>query len=204
MKILSNSIFTLAIILFFTALTISFIIIQIVIHKSLIIDQSNVNIFDLLLRASLSLIGSSLSGFIAFFIFFLGDKKKEKEKVLNEKKLLAQILGEVENNLKIYRQMLNIFHETPIESLVDLLHQENSKIKEALLIYYTKLDFSIINANLKDINENDYLNNIEIWRKQKIIYDYLDLLLTNIQHKENSNLILELIKKEIVQLTSNK
>ncbi|GEM_PF-4749302 len=33
--------------------------------------------------------------------------------------------------------------------------------------------------------------------------DYLDLLLTDTQHKENSNLILELIKKVIVQLINN-
>lgn len=203
MKVLSNAIFTLAIILFFTSLTISFIIIQIVIHKQLVIDQTNVNIFDLLLKASFVLIGSSLSGFVAFLIFFLGDRKKEKEKVETEGKILTKIKDEMDNNLKIYKQILTVFAETPIEQIAELLHKENSKIKEALLIYFTKLDFSIFNGTLKDINETSYIENIEYWRKQKAVYDYLELLLTKIEHKDNSIMLLDQIKKECINLNTN-
>ena len=80
MKLLSNAVFTLAVILFFSALTLSFVIIQIFIHQHIVIDQNNVNLFDLILKAAFVLIGSSLSGFVAFLIFFLGDRKNEKEK----------------------------------------------------------------------------------------------------------------------------
>lgn len=203
MKFLSNAIFTLAIILFFTSLTISFIIIQIIINRHLVINGNNVNIFDLLLKASFTLIGSSLSGFVAFLIFFLGDRKKEKEKAETERKIITKIKDEAENNIRIYKQILSVFAESPVEKLADLLHIEKSKIKEALLIYYTKLDFSIFQAALKEISEKSYLENIDNWRKQKAVYDYLELLLTKIQNKENSIMLLEQIKKEIVILTKD-
>lgn len=203
MRILSNSIFSLAIILFFTSLTISFIIIQISIHRQLVIDQTNVNIFDLFLKASFVLIGSSLSGFVAFLIFFLGDRKKEKEKIETEGKILTKIKDETQNNLKIYKQVIKIFAESPVEQIAELLHKENSKIKEALLIYYTKLDFTIFHATLKDISEKSYVDNIDHWRKQRAVYDYLELLLTKIEHKENSIMLLEQIKKELISLTKD-
>lgn len=203
MKILSNSVFTLAIILFFTSLTLSFIIIQILINRNLVIDQDNVNIFDLLLKASFVLIGSSLSGFVAFLIFFLGDRKKEKEKAETEDKLISKIKDEAENNLRAYKKILEIFAKSSIEQIADLLHKENSKIKEALLIYYTKLDFSIFQGTLKDISEKSYADNIDKWRKQKVVYDYLELLLTKIEHKENSIMLLEQIKNELIQLTKD-
>jgi hypothetical protein len=201
MKILSNAIFTISVIIFFTALTLSFTIIQIIIHKQLIIDQNNVDIFDLLLKASFTLIGSSLSGFVAFLIFFLGDRKKEKEKVETETKILSKLKDEESNNIKIFKQMLGIFSDTTIEQLAKLLHMDHSKIKEALLIYHTKLDFSIFEASLKEISEKNYVENIDVWRKQKTIYDYLNLLLTNIKHEENSITLLNLIKSEIILLT---
>lgn len=200
MRFLSNAIFSLAIILFFISLTISFIIIQIIIHRQLVIDQSNVNIFDLLLKASFVLIGSSLSGFVAFLIFFLGDRKKEKEKAETEEKIVIKIMDEAKNNLKIFEQILLVFADIPIIKIAELLHTENSKIKEALLIYYTKLDFSIFLTTLKDINTKSYGENIDYWRKQKAVYDYLELLLTRIEHKENSIMLLEQIKKEIIDL----
>jgi len=201
MKFLSNTVFTLAIILFFLSLTISFIVIQIMIHRQIIIDQTNVDLFDLLLKASFVLIGSSLSGFIAFLIFFLGDRKKEKEKAKTETKSFIKIKNEAENNLKIYKEMLSIFSETPINKIADLLHMEDSKIKEALRIYYTKLDFSFFHESRKEINEKDFAENIDYWRKQQSVYKYLGLLLTDIEHKENSITLLELIKNEIIQLT---
>src|SRR5690242_2337653 len=112
MKFLSNAVFTIAIILFFTAITISFIIIQIIINRHLLIDQKNVNIFDLLLKSSFTLIGSSLSGFVAFLIFFLGDRKKEKEKSETETRLLSKIIDEADNNIKTYRKVLEIFSKS--------------------------------------------------------------------------------------------
>lgn len=203
MKYLSNAIITLAVILFFIALTLSFTIILIIIFRHLVIDQDNVNIFDLLLKASFALIGSSLSGFVAFLIFFLGDRKKEKEKAETEAKMLSKLSDEATNNIQIYKQMLEVFADTSIEHLAKLLHLENSKIKEALLIFYTKLDFSIFQATLKDISEKSYVENIDHWRKQKVIYDYLDLLLTKINQEENSITLLNLIKSEIIQLTKD-
>jgi hypothetical protein len=77
------------------------------------------------------LIGSSLSGFVAFLIFFLGDRKKEKAKVETEVKLLTKINDEAENNLKIYTQILSIFAGSPVDQIADLLHKDTSKIKEA-------------------------------------------------------------------------
>lgn len=203
MRVFSNAIFSAAVILFFTSLTISFIIIQIIINRQFVIDQTNVNIFDLILKASFVLIGSSLSGFVAFLIFFLGDRKKDKEKAETEGKILIKIKDEAGNNLKIYKQILKVFAETPVEQIAELLHKNNSKIKEALLIYYTKLDFSIFHATLKDISEKSYAENIDHWRKQKAVYDYLELLLTKIEHKENSIMLLEQIKKESINLTKD-
>lgn len=202
MKILSNVFFTLAIIIFFTSLTISFIIIQIVINKQLIIDQSTVNIFDIFIKASFALIGSSLSGFVAFLIFFLGDRKKEKEKRENEINLISKINDEYKNNIKIYKTLLeSTFSDYQTEQIADLLQMEKSAIKEGLLIYYTKLDFSIFNGSIKDINEKNYIDNIQKWRKQKVIYEYLNLLLNNVNNKANVITLIELIRTEIINLT---
>ncbi|RRN68446.1 hypothetical protein EI200_19710 [Peribacillus simplex] len=203
MKILTNAFFTIAVLLFFTALTLSFIILQIIINRHIVIDKNNVDIFDLLLKASFALIGSSLSGFTALLVFFLGDRKKEKEKVENETKLLSKIKEEASINLNIFKQILNVVSETKIEELAEIIHLENSKVKEGLMIFYTRLDFSLFEASVKDLNEKSYLDNISYWRKQKTIYDYLKLLLTNIQNKDNSITLLRLIRDEIISLTKD-
>lgn len=200
MKILTNAFFVIAIILFFTALTLSFIIFLIIINRHIIIDKNNVDIFDLLLKASFALIGSSLSGFTALLVFFLGDRKKEKEKLENETRLLSKIKEEASINLNIFKEIYNVISDTKIEDIAELVHMENSKVKEGLLIFYTRLDFSLFEASVKDLNEKSYLDNISYWRKQKTIYDYLKVLLTNIQNKDNSITLLRIIRDEINEL----
>ncbi|WP_062105247.1 hypothetical protein [Bacillus niameyensis] len=199
-KLLTNAVFTIAIILFFISLTISFVLIQIIINKNLIIDQDNINIVDILIKSSFALIGSTLSGFVAFLIFFLGDRKNQKEIKEHEEKLLSIIKDESKNNLRIYSEIAEIFKSTPVEKIAEILHKDPSRIKEMLFIYFIKIDFSILDSALKEIPEKDYLENIANWRRQKSIHNYLELLLTKVEDKENTIILLMQIENGINQL----
>lgn len=200
-KLLSNAVINTAIIIFFTSLTLSFVIILIIINRNIVVDKENIDLFDLFVKSSFALIGSSISGFVAFMIFYLGDRKKDQERIKYEQNLLSKIIGETDNNLEVFKEVHSILKKGPINDTVELLHREQSKIKESLLIFFTKLDFSILESSLKDISETDYTKYISRFRKQKVIYNYLELLLTQVQHKENTKILIERINIEIALLS---
>ncbi|EJQ50043.1 MULTISPECIES: hypothetical protein [Bacillus cereus group] len=202
MKFLSNTIFIIAAFTLLIALTLSMSIVMFVINRHIIFDESHINIIDIIIKASFTLIGSTLSGFVAFMIFFLQDRKSIKEKAEVELKLMSKIEEEVSNNKKIIQE-LSIIYDTPTEKLATILLQENNKIKELLLIYYTQLDLSIIESTIKEIKHQNYLSNIKTWRKIKVIHKHLDLILNTIQQKENLVLLLNLMKKDIFELNKD-
>lgn len=202
MKFLSNTIFIIAAFTLLIALTISMSIVMFVINRHIIFDESHINIIDIIIKASFTLIGSTLSGFVAFMIFFLQDRKSIKEKAEVELKLMSKIEEEVSNNKKIIQE-LSIIYDTPTEKLATILLQENNKIKELLLIYYTQLDLSIIESTIKEIKHQNYLSNIKTWRKIKVIHKHLDLILNTIQQKENLVVLLNLMKKDIFELNKD-
>ncbi|MEC2715389.1 hypothetical protein P9X50_27485, partial [Bacillus cereus] len=129
MKFLSNTIFIIAAFTLLIALTLSMSIVMFVINRHIIFDESHINIIDIIIKASFTLIGSTLSGFVAFMIFFLQDRKSIKEKAEVELKLMSKIEEEVSNNKKIIQE-LSIIYDTPTEKLATILLQENNKIKE--------------------------------------------------------------------------
>ncbi|MED3354367.1 hypothetical protein EXW26_10710 [Bacillus mycoides] len=202
MKFLSNTIFIIAAFTLLIALTLSMSIVMFVINRHIIFDESHINIIDIIIKASFTLIGSTLSGFVAFMIFFLQDRKSIKEKAEVELKLMSKIEEEVSNNKKIIQE-LSIIYDTPTEKLATILLQENNKIKELLLIYYTQLDLSIIESTIKEIKHQNYLSNIKTWRKIKVIHKHLDLILNTIQQKENLVVLLNLMKKDIFELNKD-
>lgn len=199
MKLLSNTIFKIAAFALLIALTLSMSIVMFVINRHIIFDESHINIIDIIIKASFTLIGSTLSGFVAFMIFFLQDNKSITEKADVELKLMSKIEEEVSNNKKIIKQ-LSVIYDTPIDQLATILLQENNKLKELLLIYYTQLDLSIIESTIKDIKPENYLSNIKTWRKIKVIHKHLDLILNTIQQKENLVVLLNLMKNDIFDL----
>lgn len=201
MKIITNVLFVIAILIFFLALTSSFTIILFIIFHNIIFDTAHVNFLDMLIKSSFSLIGSTLSGFVAILIFFLGDRKQRREKAEKEKKHLEKILDEFNMNIQVLKTMLGTFEDYTTDEIADFLFIEDNKIKGYMQIFSVRLDFTFYGKSRDEINEQEYLNHINKLRKMHAIGKYLDTLVTKITNKENAKGLLDLIKKESMELT---
>lgn len=200
MKFITKPTFVVALIIFSVSLFLSFSLILLLITQNILIDQNSVDLFNLILRASFVLIGSSLSGFVAFFIFLLNKRNDEKLKVEIENKYLLKLDTELEQNRKIIDSIDKSLSSIKSEDAADLLFDESNEFKELLLIQFTKLNVKILEDYLKEINSESYFERIDLWRKIAKVYNYLELLLDNISIKENAITVVNAIKNEIKDL----
>ncbi len=187
MRIITKTTFIIALIIFSVSLFLSFSLILLLITQDVLIDQNNVNLFELILRASFALIGSSLSGFIAFFIFLLNRRNEDVIKNEIEKKYLSKLDSEFEMNKKIIDSIDQLLTSVSTQGVADLLFDESDKsdeFKELLFIQFTKLNIKIPEDYLKEINSKSYFDRIDIWRTVTKINNYLELLLNNINNKK--------------------
>ncbi|MFB0843384.1 hypothetical protein [Paenibacillus oleatilyticus] len=200
MRIFRSTFFTIAIIVAFLALTSAFTILLILINKNIIISSQNVDVFDLLLKVSFTLIGSTLSGLVAFLIYFLQDRRIKNEKSLVESQHLLMIKKEFDNNVAILSNVYEMYREGTIDELAALILKPESSIKETLSIYNNILDTSILKDSRSKVNEKEFIANIDNWNKVNLIHRNLDLLVSDITKKESAKTILEYIKREITVL----
>jgi hypothetical protein len=200
MKFLRNSFFTIAIIVFFLALTSALSIILLLINKGILFTNNNIDLLDLMFKTSFTLIGSTLSGLVAFLIYFLQDKRGKNEKAIAENQHLMMIKKEFSHNVSILSKVYEIFKEGSSEDIAEVLIKPNSKVKESLSIYKNMLDTSIFKESRSKISDKEFLANVDHWNKVNIINRNLELLLKEITNKESAVTILEHIKREIAGL----
>ncbi|AMX83611.1 hypothetical protein GS3922_07990 [Geobacillus subterraneus] len=191
--------FHLILLVIFLAVFSSFSLILLLINKKFLIDEKSVDLLDMYIRASFVLIGSTLSGIVAFFIFYLQEKSKEREKKENEEKHYENIRDEFEDNRAVLKKVIKIMGEGSLSDLAAEIAEEK-EVKEIFLAVYTQLNFTFYLDFLKELKNKEYSNHIKAFKKSYQIYKYLDLIINKLENKENIEQILKLIKDDIVEM----
>ena len=151
------------------------------------------------IRASFVLIGSTLSGIVAFFIFSLQENVKKKEKVENEMKFYDNIKEEYHDNLEALKKVSKMMRQNSISDLANDLAEEK-EVKEILRAVHTQMNFTFYSDFLKELKNKEYSNHIKAFKKSHQVYKYLELIITNLENKENIEKILVLIKDDIIEM----
>lgn len=177
----------------------SFTLVLIAINKNLIIDTSNVDIFDMMIKASFALIGSVLSGFVAFLIFTLQQRKSS----LEQSEMLVKIDTEFKSNVNIIQKIYDNIASYPSDDIYELIAKDGSQIRELLVVYSSQLDFTVYDALLKSIQSTAFKNNIDKWKKVILVRNYLKLITEKSYSKENATILIDQLKSEMQQLKSS-
>ncbi|MDG5787810.1 hypothetical protein QA612_09890 [Evansella sp. AB-P1] len=199
-KILSNSFFIFATLISFTALCTAFTLILFIINRGILVDETNINIFEIILRTSFVFIGSFLSGFVAFFIYYLNNRKESLDKDEEQEKFLKKINSEYSNNVDIIKSIYEAIGHVPSEKVFELITEENGPIKELVIIHYSKLDLTFYTAFCKELSIQVYSENSDQWNKVIRIRKYLDLLLNTVTDKSNAVALIDEVKSNISSL----
>lgn len=191
--------FGLILIVIFLAVFAGFSLILLLINQNLLIDQNSIDLLDMYIRASFVLIGSTLSGIVAFFIFSLQENVKKKEKVENEMKFYDNIKEEYHDNLEALKKVSKMMRQNSISDLANDLAEEK-EVKEILRAVHTQMNFTFYSDFLKELKNKEYSNHIKAFKKSHQVYKYLELIITNLENKENIEKILVLIKDDIIEM----
>ncbi|MDO6657846.1 hypothetical protein [Anaerobacillus sp. 1_MG-2023] len=191
--------FELILIVIFLAVFACFSLILLIINQNILIDQNSIDLLDMYIRASFVLIGSTLSGIVAFFIFSLQENVKKKEKVENEMKFYDNIKEEYHDNLEALKKVSKMMRQNSISDLANDLAEEK-EVKEILRAVHTQMNFTFYSDFLKELKNKEYSNHIKAFKKSHQVYKYLELIITNLENKENIEKILVLIKDDIIEM----
>lgn len=204
MKLLRNAFFSALLLILTLSLTASFVLILFLINKGVLFNKNDINLLDMLFKSSFALIGSTVSGIVAIFIYYLGDKRHKGDKTKSQTQYLLMIENEYKDNLDTFKKVYEIFRDSPVEQIAALIVlPENRSLKEKLRIYYNRLDFSIIEDSKNKISENDFINNIGKWRKMSFLSRNLFLLVNDLEDQESILTVLRILKNGINELTSS-
>ena len=195
-KILPSPFRYIVILAIFIATFLSFSMILLLINKKILIDKNSVDILDMYIKASFVLIGSTLSGLVALFIFYLQERSKREDKKENEKKHYENIYDEFADNIEVYKKLSNIMRKDSLSQLATEIVEEQ-ELKEILLVLYTQLNFTFYIEYLKELKSEEYANCIKAFKFAYQIYNYLGLVINKLDNKENIETILRLIKEKM-------
>ncbi|XKK34402.1 BhlA/UviB family holin-like peptide [Bacillus sp. A17A.1] len=179
----------------------SFSLILILINNKIVIDQSNVNLFDMFVKSSFTLIGSTLSGLVAIFIFSLQEGSKKKEKLDNQEKHYKNIIQEFETNISVLERIESMLDIGTFEEVAnDIL--EEKEVKEMLLVIYTQLNFTFYINHLSELKMERYGNSIRVFKLTYQVYKYIDLIVNKLNSKQNVKVLLGQMKRDIIKIKS--
>lgn len=195
----SNLSFILILIVLFLAVFFGFSLSLLFVNQNILIDKNSIDLLDMYIRAGFVLIGSTLSGIVAFFIFSLQERSKIKEKKENEIKHYQNTKEEFEDNLKALKKISKMMEEGSLSELAKEI-VEVKEVKEIFLTVYTQLDFTFYSNFQKEINSQDYFEEIKVFKFSYQIYKYIDLITNKLEDKENIETILELIKDDMYDI----
>ncbi|TYS62000.1 hypothetical protein FZD47_18095 [Bacillus infantis] len=191
--------FILILIVIFLAVFSSFTMLLLFLNKNILIDSKSIDILDTYIKAGFVLIGSTLSGIVAFFIFSLQERSKKKEKNETKMKNYQNTKMEFEENYKAIKKLGRIMEEGTLSDLANDLVDEK-QVKEIFLTVYTQLDFTFYSDYLKGLSSKEYNDELRAFKYSYRIYKYIDLICSKIEDKENIKIILELIKDDMYDI----
>lgn len=194
-KIIDRSIVISATIIFLVSLTLSLIFILFLITRNVLVDSSNVDLFDLVLKASLTFIGSSLSGFIALFIFYLNKKYDKKERDEENEKYRDRLDYVFKENIDAINSLITSISSFNSGEIVSNLNKQDGPTRELIIILYTKIDFDVSQEYLKEIDKTAFLERIDKWTDIKKFKNYLYLLLYEVKNENSAAVLVEELKK---------
>lgn len=186
----------LILIIFFLAMFFAFSLILLLINQNVLIDKRSINLLDMYIRSGFVLIGSTLSGIVALFIFSLQEKSKKKEKIENEIGHYENIKGEFEDNLEVLKKFSEMISQSTFSEMAEDI-VESKVMKEVLLSAYTQLNFTFYDDFLKELKNKSYGDHIKAFKLSFQIYKYFDLIINKLDNKENVEKVLKLIKKDM-------
>ncbi|PHG30407.1 hypothetical protein COI60_24870 [Bacillus toyonensis] len=196
-----KKVFNLVIFVVFLATFFSFTLILLLINKGIIIDQNSINLLDMFIKSSFTLLGSTLSGVIAVFVFSLQEESRRKEKLESQIKYYKNLKREFENNINVLEKIESMMDNGTLEEVASDIVAEK-EVKEILLVMYTQLNFTFYLNNLNEIRIDKYENSIRVFQLSYQIYKYLEIIIKELDDKGNVKALLAQMKRDIVKIKS--
>ncbi|WP_411955108.1 hypothetical protein ACKXGF_04930 [Alkalibacillus sp. S2W] len=164
-----------------------------------IIDEDNINFVSLIVKSSLFLIGSLLTGFIAIYVHFLQISKEDLHFKKDQELLIEKVQNEHKSNIKVIRPIYDSLKELNYNDAFALLNKDDSQLRELLYVYNQKLDVNLLNhfePKIYGSYSNAYLANWNSMRKIKL---YLSSLL-DLRTEEATKAMFEGLYNELGEL----
>ncbi|PGK38676.1 hypothetical protein [Bacillus thuringiensis] len=193
-----NKIFIAILIVLFSAIFCSFSLLLLFINKGIVLDEKHINLLDMFIKSSFTLIGSTLSGVMALFIFSLQEKSKRREKEEKEIKYYGYIKSEFQTNFEILERILETINELGIQGLSKGV-VDGKDVKEMLLVSQTRLSFTFYTDYLDELERHKYEHAIRAFKLSYEVYKYLDII-NKIDNQQNIEAILRIIKRNIQEI----
>ncbi|MGF2768585.1 hypothetical protein [Bacillus cereus] len=194
-----NKIFLTIVFVLFLAAFCSFFLILLFINQGIVINKQDINLLDMFIKSSFTLLGSTLSGVIALFIFSLQEKSKKKEKQERELKYYSYIKHEFQANFEILERILETINELGIQGLAKGV-AEGNEVKEMLLVSQTRLNFTFYTDYLDELERYKYQDAIRAFKASYEVYKYLDVIINRVDNPKNIEAILRIIKRNITDI----
>lgn len=180
--------------------TFALLLFFIILNKELIIDDSSVDWFDMLIKSSFTLLGSTLSGFVAILVFYLNylrEKRKEKNK---SERLLKLIAKDFNANKIMLDKISEIINSELTDNIADYLMHDKNEVLELFVITSTKIAGGLFEDNVQDLQDEDHIKIIEPLTIMKSCKSTLNLIVSGINSKENLKLLIDQFKIELILL----
>lgn len=191
---------SLVLVILLISLTISFLLFLIIINKELVIDENNVDWFDMLIKSSFTLVGSTLSGFVAILVFYLNYLREKKNDKAKSKRLLKLISKDFNNKKEMLDKISEVISTEPTEKIADYLLHSESEVLELFIITSAKIADNMLEESIQDLENEDQMKILEPLSVLKSCKSILSLITSGIKSKENLKLLIDQLKKDLVIL----
>ncbi|WHZ04955.1 hypothetical protein QNH48_10175 [Neobacillus sp. YX16] len=196
-----NKVFYIILIVIFLAVFFSFSLLLLLLNQRVIIDQKSINLLDMFIKSSFTLLGTTLSGLVAVFIFSLQEGSKKKEKLDVQIKHYKNIRQEFESNIIALEKIESMMDIGTLEEVAkDLVEQK--EIKEMLLVLFTQLNFTFYINHLSELKLERYENSIKVFKLTYQVYKYLDIVINKLDSPKNVKALLGQMKRDIIKIKS--
>lgn len=182
--------------------TLSLLLFFIILNKGIIIDQNNVDWFDLLIKSSFTLLGSTISGFIAILVFYLNYLREKRGSNKKSKKILLLMSRELDSHKSILNRISGIVTSTSSEDISSYLLKPDNEVLGLFIITYTKISTNSFESNIQELSNEDYLIIIEQMTVMKSCQTTLKLITDGINSPSNLKFLVDQFKTELVNLES--
>lgn len=147
------------------------------------------------------LLGATLSGLIALLVYYLNKQKEIETKKSNSSMALRMIQMELNENHKVVLELKNAFNGTNLDSLTDMLSNEeklgNVELKEMFVVIQSKFTLEITDKLFSNLLDSDYLSLAKEIKEIRSLISMLDLINTNISSNQNKKALLQMIQNTI-------